>query len=121
MSSIRRILVIDDDYKILDVLGIMLELLGYAAVKAHSGEEGLIVFKKEKVDAVITDIVMIDFHGISVLKEIKKEAPSLPVFVMTGYGAEIADEAMRAGAQGTLLKPFTINQLKTLIESAEKT
>ncbi|MBI4640728.1 MAG: response regulator [Candidatus Tectomicrobia bacterium] len=120
MMNIRRVLIIDNEQTVLDVLEAILKLLGYDAVKAHSGEESLIIFKKEKVDAVITDIVMADFHGISVLKEIKREAPYLPVFVMTGYGAELADEAMKAGAQGTLLKPFTVSQVKALIESIEK-
>jgi len=116
-----RILIIDDDESIRKVLGFILEEAGYLVETAPSGKEGVRTAREEDFDLVLTDIKMPDLDGITVLKEIKRIRPRLPVIILTAFGTvETAVEAMKQGALDYLTKPISRDELTLTVAKALK-
>lgn len=108
----KKILWIDDEIYTLKSLIVLLERLNYSVLKANSGIEGYEVVKKEKVDLVLLDEIMPGMDGITVLKKIKKEFPTLPVIMITkSEDEEIINTAYAYGADDYLVKPLNPKQL----------
>lgn len=108
-----RVLVIDDDLEILELLNSFLSSLDYEVKAVSNSIEGLKLITTEVFDLVLLDIKLPEKDGIEVLKEIKKIDPQLPVVVITGYKeAEKVIEAFRYGAMDCLLKPFNFEYMK---------
>ncbi len=110
-----RILVIDDELSVLEVLREILQLEGYDVVTAANGEEGLELFKKTPCDLVITDMVMPVKDGLQTILDLRKENPDLPVIAMSGGGA-ISKERYLAVAGYldrviTIAKPFSVKSI----------
>ncbi len=115
----KRVLVVDDDTAILDVLGQYMKIIGLDAVCAASGDEGLKTFTKDHFDIVISDIKMANMDGLTLLSEIKKIDPEVLFIVITGYPSiETVLEAMKKGAVDYLVKPFQFDEIKIKIERA---
>lgn len=115
MTTLRKVLVVDDDPVVTRSFDRVLSSKGYAVVTARNGEEALNKIASEQYDVVYTDIRMPGMDGIEVAEQIKGRQPWLPVVIVTGYGT--ADNEARAKAAGvrTLLhKPLT----PTIIESS---
>lgn len=116
---IEKILIVDDDPLMRQFLAEALTQKGYEVEIAKNGKEALTFLKKTAFDLLITDMKMPDISGIEVLRKTKEIAAQTIVIVMTAHGTiENAVEAMRLGAFNYLLKPFTPDALKTLIEKA---
>jgi DNA-binding NtrC family response regulator len=114
-----RILFIDDDKAGREVALFNLRRAGYEITSAEDGQEGLSLFSPEKFDLVITDVKMPGISGIEVLRRIKKQAPEIPVLVITAFGnVETAVEAMKNGAYDFIGKPFQRDQLLLSVERA---
>jgi len=112
-----RILVIDDDENILDVISDMLEMLDHTVVTALSGEEGVEKFKAHKFDLVITDLGMPGISGWDVTKMCKTANPRVPILMISGWGNQIDDDMVnRSGLDGIMAKPFEISKIKTMIQ-----
>ena len=77
------ILLIDDDESLRRVTEYNLAQAGFSVVTAASGKEGLVKFKDESPDLVITDVKLGDISGLEVLENVKKQTPDTPVIVMT--------------------------------------
>jgi CheY-like chemotaxis protein len=103
-----RVLVIDDDEPVLEVLKDTLEIERLQVVTALSAEEGLNTLRQGcKVDVVVSDVLLPGMSGIDLLKQIKQEFADLPVILITGYSGQFGPkEAMAAGADGYFAKPF---------------
>ena len=115
----KRILVVDDDPAILDVLGQYMKLIGLEPVCAASGEEALAAFKKNHFDIVVSDIKMANMDGLTLLGEIKRLDPDVIFIVITGYPSiETVLEAMKKGAVDYIVKPFQVDEIKLKIERA---
>ncbi len=111
-----KLLVIDDDTEILDLLESFFISLGHSVDKTTSSIEGLKLIAKDTYDFIMLDIKLPEADGIEVLKEIKKVDPLLPVIMITGYKeAEKVIEAFRHGAMDCLLKPFNFDYIKNNI------
>jgi YesN/AraC family two-component response regulator len=114
-----KILVIDDEPGIAELLSDELGLQGYTVVTAPDGEKGLELIRKQKFQLVITDIKMPNLDGIQVLYEIKRIDPSIEVIIITGYGTiTTAVDAMKHGAYDFIQKPLNINEITLLVEKA---
>ncbi len=101
------ILVVEDDAELCSALCDTLNLAGYATETADNGYAALDILDHKAVQMVITDIQMPRMDGHTLLKQIKRKWPQLPVMLMTAYGSiEMAVEAMRDGAVDYLTKPF---------------
>lgn len=114
-----RILVVDDDEYILDILRILLENEGYEVVAAQDSQKGLDIVTSSEVDLVISDLRMRPMNGIELLREIRKVKPKLPVIMLTAYGSpETANEASQLGAFAYLTKPFGPDEVLETIQHA---
>lgn len=109
-----RILVIDDEAPLRDLLVDMLALIGHTAVAAPNGFEALKLFRAEPADLIITDIMM-PYDGRATIRILRSEFPQLGIIAMSGAGAHRLDYAKSVGAHQTLPKPFTSAQLSGLI------
>ncbi len=115
-ESRARILVVDDDANLLDLLVDTLNGVGYQAVGVPDSVTALERLKKdEKYDLMISDIKMPGMGGIGLLKKVRRYYPRMPVLLITGYPS--AEMIGRASADGFLAKPFRISRIEELIES----
>ncbi len=116
MSDI--ILLIDDDPSLRRVTQYNLSAKGFNVVTASSGAQGLEYFATTAPDLVVTDVKLGDMNGLDILAKIKKDAPDIPVIIMTAFGSiEMAVQAMNKGAFNFITKPFDRD---TLILSCKK-
>ena len=87
------ILCIDDEPDGLATRKLLLESEGYQVIAAGSGQEGLRLFKTNKIDLVVLDYWMSGMNGVAVASEMKSQNPSVPVIVLSGF-AELPGEAV---------------------------
>jgi len=116
-----KILVIDDDANLREVVTFILREAGHDPTEAADGEEGLRRCDAERPDLVLTDIRMPGLDGLALLRHLKQPGrdASPPVIVLTAFGdVGQAVEAMKAGAFSYLLKPFKRDELRLNVESA---
>jgi two-component system response regulator PilR (NtrC family) len=114
-----RILVVDDERSMREMLCILLEREGYEAVEAKNAEDALQLFEASLFDLVISDIQMPGFNGIELLARIKKLAPEVPVLMITAFAtAEQAVDAIKLGAFHYFTKPFNNDEIRALIRNA---
>jgi CheY-like chemotaxis protein len=108
MSTLKKILVVDDDPVIGKSFHRVLSGKGYAVITAGDGEEALRKLSTETYDVVFTDIRMPGMSGLEVVEHVKANQPWLPVVIVTGYGsAENEARATAAGVAGFLRKPLS--------------
>lgn len=115
-----RILVIDDDKPVRDVLGRFLGTLGYTVDYAEDGLSGLEKTRAVRPDLIIVDVYMPGMDGLAFCSVLKSEGDlkSIPVLFLTGEGKlGVADEAFRDGANAFLTKPVDFPRLKDKIET----
>ncbi len=111
-----KILVIDDDTEILELLTTFFSSLGHEVKTTTNSLDGLKWIATETFDLLMLDIKLPDKDGIEVLIESKKADPNLPVVMITGYReADKVIEAFRHGALDCLLKPFNFDYIKNNI------
>ncbi len=114
-------LVIDDDKPFRDATCLLIEDEGHYAQPAASGQAGLSLLKEDKFDAVLLDVNLGAEKGLDVLQQIIKTEPNLPVVMFTAQGTvKTAVEAMRQGALDFLEKPFTREQLHTVLARLQR-
>ncbi|MFP4363877.1 MAG: sigma-54-dependent transcriptional regulator [Spirochaetia bacterium] len=118
-----QVLIVDDEKNIREGLGKALELEGdYQIHLAADGQEALDLFKQKEIDCVITDLRMPKVSGEKLLKQLVKDAPTVPVIILTGHGTiETAVQAMRDGAYDFLTKPVNLDRLTLLVKRAVST
>jgi two-component system response regulator PilR (NtrC family) len=114
-----RVLVVDDEQSMRELLGIMLRQCGYDVSLADGGEVAIAALKTEAFDLVITDLRMRKVDGLAVLRAAKDHAPRTVVLVVTAFAStETAVEAMKLGAYDYVTKPFKLDELKLTITNA---
>jgi DNA-binding NtrC family response regulator len=119
MNPRGNILLVDDDPDVLSMLHDELDEAGFRVVASASARDALEQASREKVDAVVTDLVMPEMKGDELLRELRAHVPGVPVVIMTAFGTiESAVIAMRDGAYHYLTKPFSIDQLVLTLENA---
>lgn len=105
-----RILIVDDEPMICEVLARRLAKEGYDCVKANNGREALHSFYKDVFSLIISDIKMPEMDGIELLRKVKAMSPDMVVILMTAYPEiDMAVEAMRLGAYDFITKPITLD------------
>jgi two-component system response regulator PilR (NtrC family) len=112
-TSKPRVLVVDDEPSMRDMLRIVLRRDGYDVLAAESGRQALELLQREPVDLLLSDIRMADVNGVAVLRSAKQINPGIVAFMMTAYAStETAVEAMRLGAVDYFTKPFSMDELR---------
>jgi signal transduction histidine kinase/ActR/RegA family two-component response regulator len=114
-----RILVIDDEDAVRDILSQMLRAEGHRVVLASDGEEGIKRFQNEEFDIIFTDLGMPKISGWEVSKRIKGINPKVPIAMITGWGMEVNREKMsESGIDLIVSKPFDFDQVIRLVSEA---
>ena len=114
-----RVLVVDDETHVRAMIGSTLERQGYEVQLASNGREALEILAKHSFDLVLTDIVMQDVNGITLLDRLHAQQPSLPVVMVTAiHDISVAIDSMRRGAYDYLLKPFEREHLLNTVRRA---
>jgi len=107
-----KILVIDDEQGIRDLLDMLLRRKGYDVVLAESGRQGLELFRRERPDVIVLDLKMPEMDGLTVLRQIKNLDPGKPVIILTGAGTAEAEQQVRAlGVTEYVEKEFSLHLL----------
>ena len=117
-----RILVIEDEASVRHGLARLLANAGYRVTDTASGADGLRLYREQGADLVLTDILMPDMNGIDVIRGLQELAPQLPVIAMSAgersRDFELLANAKVLGAMSLLRKPFSKNELLTVVEAA---
>jgi two-component system, NtrC family, response regulator PilR len=114
-----RILVVDDERSMRELLAIVLGREGYDVVVAESGQQALDELERRPVDLLISDIHMPDMTGLEVLRTAKGLNPDLAGIMVTAFAStETAIEALRMGAYDYIHKPFNVDELKIVVTGA---
>jgi CheY-like chemotaxis protein len=112
----KKVLVIDDQPIVTDLLVSVLERMNYQSQVASCGKEGLEMFGKERFDLVITDLGMPDISGWEVSQAVKQKRPDVPVVVITGWGVDPDPNKVRDSKVDLIItKPFQVDQLEKTI------
>jgi DNA-binding response OmpR family regulator len=117
----KRILVIEDDRSIREGLVDALAFHGYVALQAERGDTGLDKVLHGGCDLVILDLVLPGSDGLTVLREVRRARPTLPVIILTARGDE-ADRVrgLREGADDYVAKPFSVRELMARVEAVAR-
>jgi len=113
-----RILIVDDEEMDRVLLAEFLQRAGHDPLFAPNGEAALRIWKKGKVDLVVTDIVMPGLNGLELLEALKEEDPWVRVIAISGISAKKLNEAARSGALAILTKPIDPEELAREIDKA---
>jgi CheY-like chemotaxis protein len=110
-----RVLVVDDDDAVRDLVAAMLETGGYQVAVASNGREAVAMLASGGFEVIVTDLVMPEQEGIETIKLIRRDYPSVKVIAMSGaFGGEYLRIAGYLGAHGTITKPLRI---QTVLET----
>jgi len=116
-----RILVVDDEPDLLELLELTLSRMGLDTTRAESVAEAIRLLDKEPFDLCLSDMRLPDGEGLRVVEHINQKGLDVPVAVITAYGsAENAVAALKAGAFDYLAKPVALEQLRALVKQALK-
>lgn len=120
-----RVLVIDDEPDLRELIRELLDDAGYEVVEAANGREGVARFAEAPTDLVITDIMMPEQDGIQTVIELRRTRPSTKIIAISGGGParnlDFLQFAKRVGAVEVLVKPFTNDQLVGAVKKALET
>ena len=114
----KKILAVDDEEQILDLLKYNIEKEGYAFISAQDGEEGLEKVINEKPDLVLLDVMLPKMDGLSVCRKIRQEQINVPVIMLSAKGEEIDKIlGLEIGADDYMTKPFSTRELTARIKA----
>ncbi len=120
-ASPGKILVLDDDSNLLEIIKMRLESSDYEVFTVQDEEDALKAVKEQAFDLSIIDLQLKERDGISVMEDVHKITPDIPVIILTAYGSiENAVEAMNKGAYDYMTKPFDSGELLFQIKKAIK-
>ena len=119
----QRILVVDDEPQIREMLSMYLARHGYATSTAGDSAEALRTVKESKVDVVVLDIGLAEEDGLKLLEQLKGAQPNLRVIMLTGMGfvEDLLHEAQEKGADGYVSKVLPLDELLLSIQKILKT
>ncbi len=113
-----KILVLDDDQNLLNVIKMRLEASGYKVATAIQAETALEIAKEEGIDLALVDLKLAGKNGIEVMQELHQIDPQMPIIILTAYGTiKTAVEAMKRGAYSYLSKPYDYHDLLLQIKN----
>jgi len=117
MKKIGRVMVVDDEENIREVLSNYLESLGYEVLTATDGQNALDKFEAGSFDLIVSDLLMPAIDGLELLKQIREKDKDVIFLMITGYPSiETAVEAIKKGAYDYITKPFHMEDVKLRIE-----
>jgi DNA-binding response OmpR family regulator len=123
-SDMRKVLVIDDDHRVREIVREFMQLAGYEVQEAEEGNAGLEICRREPFGIVITDIVMPGKEGLETIMDLRREHPGIVILAISGGGRVHPDMYLEMaedmGADAVLKKPFSSKELYAAVEQAVK-
>lgn len=117
-TCLHRILVVDDQDMLREMLRDFLRGEGFEIFEASNGKECVELTKERLFDAIFMDVRMPEMDGLEALKELREKGIKSPVFLMSGFGdVNSVEEAQKRGAQNFLPKPFTLDKALEMLNS----
>ena len=117
MNRLKKILVVDDERPIRELLERVLVKEGYEVLTASNGNQAFEMIKEVSPDLVLMDIRMPGPDGVVMLEKIKSAYPKIEVVMITGFGTkELALRAMKNGALDFMSKPFNISRVREIVK-----
>jgi len=108
----RRVLIVDDDAELAEMLGIVLRAEGFESFFAADGEAALLAFRKNQPDVILLDLGLPGMDGVEVCRQMRDESARVPILMVTARGeAGAIVGGLEAGADDYILKPFPIRVL----------
>jgi CheY-like chemotaxis protein len=118
-TSGAKILVVDDSEEVREVLRELLSRHGYTVITAPDGESGLVELETRTFDMAMVDLGLPGISGLEVASRLKQRWPATHVALMTGYGDRMGpDDAISKGVDFVLAKPFSLDQLRSVVDHA---
>ncbi|HEX6277445.1 MAG TPA: response regulator, partial [Polyangiaceae bacterium] len=112
-----RVLVVDDEKFIRDIIADFLGMEGYIVRTAEDGTSAISELERARYDMVISDLKMPRMGGLDLLKEVARAHPDTLTVIMTGFGTvETAIDAMKRGAYDYILKPFKVEEIVHIVQ-----
>jgi len=115
----RAILFVDDHEVLARLSCEILEMQGYRAVSAYSGQDALRKLEDEKFDILVTDYRMEGMNGLELARKVHQKNPAIPVILVTGYGPVEGGKDVAACLQKEDLFPALLEKIKTVLEEKE--
>jgi CheY-like chemotaxis protein len=119
----KRVLVVDDEPVVLEVLQRILNKIGYETEITDSGNSALQVFSQRQFDLVLLDVLMPEVNGFQIACEMRRRKPEQKIVIVTGLGADMEGENHdfpRTRIDHVLYKPFSFEKVKTIVDRALK-
>lgn len=117
-NTVNRILVVDDQDMLREMLKEFFSGKGYEIVEARNGKECIEFVKENKFDAIFMDVRMPEMDGLAALDMLRESGVQTPVFIMSGYGeVTCVEDAVKRGAQNFLAKPFKLENALAMLSS----
>src|SRR3954467_5305736 len=115
--ALLNLLIVDDERAVREAAREAALVLGYRAAASDSLDQAMRLLESQSIDVVLLDMKLPGESGLEVLRQIKSWRPDIEVIVITGHGTvESAVQAMKAGAYDFMTKPFSLEELKLLLE-----
>lgn len=115
---VKRILVVDDEHKLREMISSYLQNDGYETVEAENGNSAVQTIKNDQIDMVLLDIMMPEMDGYEALKEIRSIQKKLPIIMLTAKTDEIDKiVGLEMGADDYITKPFSLRELSARIKA----
>ena len=109
----ERILVVDDDVNVREMVSNIINLIGHEAVTTESGKKALEILKNESFGIIITDIKMPEMDGFDLMKAVRNQFPNIHIICMTAHGGSYTyTDVVDVGAMDYITKPFTIDEMR---------
>ncbi len=121
-KRMATILVIDDEEQVRMIFQMALAQAGYRVLTAESGQHGLRLFQHQEVDLVLVDIFMPEMDGLELIQRLRASRPTSKIIAVSGGSWEwdYLDSAKHLGANDTLKKPFSLQELLDVVSSQLK-
>jgi len=118
-----KILVVDDEESVREMVSGMIASSGYDVVVAENGVQAMVACDDTEIDLIITDIVMPEKNGIDFIMDVRKKYPDIPIIAISGGGGitgryDYLEIATLIGAHNVLKKPFSLHELRVAVTSA---
>jgi DNA-binding response OmpR family regulator len=118
MATKARVLVIDDDVTLANLLCMLLEKDGFEAISAPNGADGIRSARKHRPDAIILDIMMPGMHGYEVCRRLRKMTDAVIVFVSVKGSTEDIVRGLHLGGDDYVVKPYTYEELSSRVQAS---
>ena len=121
-ASLGRILLIDDEHRILNFVSRALKAEGFEVETAPGGEAGIRAVLQRDFDLIVLDLLMPEVDGLTVLRRVLQHRPEQPVLVLSALGDTASKvEALELGAEDYLVKPFSLDELLARVRARIRT